>query len=661
MCSQDYGHPLVEKSIFGCIVTFGRDCLPEKVVTSTDSHILLLEGDVDVTEARVHDVVNKYGPIQDIVMAREQNNSGAEETTENGEQGDEDEDEEAQKKAEEVISRIRVEFKEMKDAAAAARDLGAVLADALIVEPATATSNWVKFRWPQPARAAWVYYPNITRAKAMAEKLDGASFQDRKITASFLRPDKRQKDLFAVKVERLPGSTTKEDLSDIVLDAKVVTMSELTYLEDPRQILRQCDGLKNFVDIPDDPSKLYGKAFARFGSEESVLQALGMHGVKHKFLGKQELAVERVWFAHYILPTTIFKVITTEVTALHIRCEGRVHVEHSETGEYTMIYLYSLLEEDSAFTKANLSLQAICKGTIITAGETRPEWDEYFYTSSSTKVIQNLNSKNNFYIFPNASTRQIHSLGSGYDRDKGISAVKKLLQKVRGSWKEYSIHRNVIPQLLSGGLSEIQDEVGVNKISLDVIRPALIVRGGEEAVIRKIQHILNFVPLNINQDSAVPSNLLCPICELEPSTNDNNPPIELICRHVYCTTCLQHALMSAIYDRSAPVKCIGRVSSNNGLVVCGQWIPYTVVRDLLPLPVEPEYLEIAFTSFVLSNLKEYFFCPSLRCDAVYRRGEPRDTIRCPMCRAWNCLFCGSMTHDGMKCKEAQEARKALCD
>lgn len=654
----------MEKFIFGCTVTFNRDCLPERVVTSTDSHILLLEGNPDVTEARVHDIVNKYGAVHDIVMTQEQNNLGVEESTQNGEPECEDEDEEVQGKTEPIIpvSRIRVEFKEMKDAAAAARNLGAVLADALIVESATVTSKWVKFRWPQPTRGAWLYYSTITRAKAMAEKLHDTIFQDRKIIASFLRPDKRQKDLFAVKLERLPRSTTKEDINDIALDAKLVTMSELTYLDDPRGILQQCDGLKNFIDIPEDPSKLNAKAFARFDSEEAVTRALEMHGVKYKFLGKQELAVERVRFAHYILLTAIFKAIAAEVSALHIRCEGRAHIEYFEVGEYTTIYLYSLFEEGATFAKANLSLQTICKGTILTTGESQPEWDEYFFTSSSTKVVQNLNLKNNFYIFPDTIAHQIHSLGSGCEKDKGASAVKKLLQKVRGSWKEYPIHRNVIRQLLGGGLLEIQNEVGVNKVSLDVIRPALIVRGGEEAVVQKIQHVLDFVPLNNSQNNAVPLNQLCPICELQPSSNDANTPVELSCRHVYCTTCLQHALISATYDRSAPVRCIGRVSSNNkGPVVCGQWVAYTTVRDLLPLHIEPEYFKIAFTSFVLSHPQEYFFCPSLRCDAVYRRGEPGDAIHCPVCRVWNCLFCGSMTHDGMQCEEAQEARKVLCD
>ncbi len=636
-------------------------------MASTDSHVLLLEGNLDITEARVHDAVNKYGPIQDIVITPEQCDSGVE-TTENGEQEDEGEggDENGNEDEEEVrvegttpqMSKIRVEFKETKDAAAAARDLDAELADALVVETATVTSNWIKFRWPRPTRAAWVYYSTVTKAKAMAEKLHGVKFQGMKIVASFIRPDKRQKDLFAIKLERLSGGVTKEDLDEIVLDAKLVTMSELTYLDDPREVFQRCDGLKNFVDIPEDPSKSNAMAFSRFDSEESVLRALRMHGVKHKFLGKQELVVERTWFAHYVLPTTIFKAISAEVAALQIQCEGRAHIEYSDIGEFTMIYLYSPLEEDTAFAKANISIQTTCSGTVVMGAEIQPEWDEYFYMTSSAKVIENLNSKNDFHIFLDAFTHRIHSLGSGRDKDKGISTVRKLLQKVRESRKEYPIHRNTIRHLLNGGLSDVQEEIGVNKVSLDVTRPSLIIRGGDETVTQKIQHILASTPLNKSKGTIVNQVSLCPICGLQPNTGDVNPSVELSCKHVYCTMCLQHVLTSAIRDHSAPVKCLGRISSKDSeSAVCGQWIPYTTVRDLLPQPAEPEYLKVAFTSFVISNPREYFFCPSLRCDAVYRRGEPGDTVRCPICRAWNCLFCGSMTHDGFKCKEAQEVRK----
>lgn len=636
--------------------------MPEKVTTGTDSHVLLLDGPPGITEARVHDAVNKYGAIEDIVITQERPDP-CDENAEDREQqgGDQDEEQEEPENVPPPRSVIRVQFKEMKDAVAAAKGMKATLADAIPIEPAPSTSTWVRFRWPQATRAAWVFYPTITKAKAMAEKLHNTTIQDRKISASFVRPDKRAKDLYAIKLERLPMGTTREDLKDMVEDAKLITMSELTYTDNVREILQQFGGVKSFVDIPEDPSKISAVAFARFDSEDSMLLALRMHGTKHKFLGKQELVVERVWFAHYTLPAGAFKVVSAEVAALHIQCEGRATVESSELGEHAMIYLYASPEETATFVKTNLSLHAICRGMIVMTANNRPEWDGYLFSTSSAKVIENLNSKSNFYIFPNTSTRRIHVLGSGLDQDKGVSTVKKLLQKVRGSCREYPIHRNAIRQLVNGGLSDIQGDVGANKLSLDVLRSVLVVKGGDETVTQKIRHALDFVPSNGANDRSGCLSSLCSICELQPDGGDSNSAVKLSCGHVYCMTCLQHALMSAAHHRSAPITCIGRVPVDEGedTSTCGQAIAYTTIRDLLPLLDEPKYLEATFTTFVLCNPDEYFFCPSFRCDVVYRRGESGDTVRCPICRAWNCLFCGTMIHDGVNCREAQETRKTI--
>ncbi|KAF9453560.1 hypothetical protein P691DRAFT_694540 [Macrolepiota fuliginosa MF-IS2] len=650
----DYGHPLVEKSILGCAVIFGRDCLPEKVITGTDSSTLLLEGPPDITEARVHDAVNKYGPIEDILITRGQPDADEAEVGREGEQ-------EAPEATPLEKSIIRVEFKDMRDAATAAKDMMAALADAIAIEPASTTSTWVKFRWPQATRAAWVYYSTVTKAKTMAEKLHHTMFQDRKINASFLRPDKRSKDLFAIKLERLPTSTAREDLKDIVQDAKLVTMSELTYADDAREILRRLEGIKAFVEVPDVPSKINAVAYAQFSSESCMLAALQMHGTKHKFLGKQELVVQHIWFAQYTLPIGAFKVVSAELAGLHIQCEGRASVESSDFGDHAIIYLNAPHEEITTFANTNLFLHAICRGMIIMNAEGRPEWDEYFYSTSSTKVIENINSKNDFYVFLNTSARRIHVVGSGLDQDKGVSTIKKLLQKVRGSYQEHPIHRNAIRQLVNGGLSVIQGDVGVNRLSLDVFRSILVVRGGDKALMEAIRHVLDFVPPPEDRNRSEHSSLLCSICELRPSSGDSNPFLKLPCGHVYCTTCLQHALVYATQDHSAPIRCIGRVQNDEGgdTIPCDQPITYTTIRDLLPLLVEPEYLRMAFISFVLSHPDEYFFCSSLRCDAVHRRGARGDTARCSICRAWNCLFCGTMIHDGVGCEEAQKIARTI--
>ena len=257
-------------------------------MTGTDSHALTLEGPPGISEARVHDYAHKFGPIKDIIITPDVP------VTVEGSEDDEEEDEENRPQK----SAVRIEFKDMKDAAAAARSLkdqGAILADAIPIEPANMKSTWVRFKWPHVTRAAWIYYSSITEAKTMTEKLHGSFFRERKITASSLRPDKRQKDLFAVKLERLPADITRADLVDISQNSRLITISELTYTARPREVFQQSAGVKFFVNIPEDPAKLGAVAFACLDSEDSILRTLQMHGTKPKLIGKQELTVERVW------------------------------------------------------------------------------------------------------------------------------------------------------------------------------------------------------------------------------------------------------------------------------------------------------------------------------------------------------------------------------
>jgi hypothetical protein len=287
----------------------------------------------------------------------------------------------------------------------------------------------------------------------------------------------------------------------------------------------------------------------------------------------------------------------------------------------------------------------------------RLEWDEYFHSTSSSKVIESLNTKDNFFVFPNTLARQVHVLGA--EQDKGASSIKKLLQKVRVSRHEYPIHRNIIRQLVNGGLSEIQAKFGANKLSLDALRSVVVIKGGDKELMGRVRQIQESASSTTTSSQQSRPDQVCAICELR--SGDGRSVNALPCGHVYCVDCLRHALTCAIQDYTAPIKCIGQVSTNEGgnTSLCGQPFTYTTARDHLPLLAEPEYLKIAFTSFVLAHSSEYFFCPSLRCDTVYRYGAPRDTVRCPVCETRICLFCGSHTHDGMDCKEAQENRAAL--
>jgi len=132
---------------------------------------------------------------------------------------------------------------------------------------------------------------------------------------------------------------------------------------------------------------------------------------------------------------------------------------------------------------------------------------------------------------------------------------------------------------------------------------------------------------------------LCEICHHLPVD-----PILLTCRHAYCTLCLQMALR---YSPSAPFQCISQDTSEDGQ--CPANVPYVVIRDIIP-DEEKKFLHESFLSHIRSS-EEYFFCPTLDCQLVYRTGGEGLTLKCFKCLSEVCCYCHTRAHVGIACKE----------
>jgi len=188
--------------------------------------------------------------------------------------------------------------------------------------------------------------------------------------------------------------------------------------------------------------------------------------------------------------------------------------------------------------------------------------------------------------------------------------------------------------LVNGGLTALQDDLGVNKVLLDVANAKLTVRGTPDDD-SKVEDYIGSL------DSVLPetTEALCEICHHLPVD-----PILLTCRHAYCTLCLQMALR---YSPSAPFQCISQDTSEDGQ--CPANVPYVVIRDIIP-DEEKKFLHESFLSHIRSS-EEYFFCPTLDCQLVYRTGGEGLTLKCFKCLSEVCCYCHTRAHVGIACKE----------
>lgn len=200
----------------------------------------------------------------------------------------------------------------------------------------------------------------------------------------------------------------------------------------------------------------------------------------------------------------------------------------------------------------------------------------------------------------------------------------------------------MLSHLLNGGFKALKDDLGANKVTLDVVQLQLVVRGDDKDIEKARAVVQAIVPVAV--DSLVDG--FCEICLQEPVS-----PLKLSCRHAYCKACLQHALSFSIYSQTGKFACISRCTDDEGISVqCGMYVPYVVIRDILPLADEPAILQSSLLSYIRTS-PAFFFCPTLDCPAVYRAGDGGFLMKCSVCLSDICCSCCSRAHDGSTCEE----------
>jgi len=228
------------------------------------------------------------------------------------------------------------------------------------------------------------------------------------------------------------------------------------------------------------------------------------------------------------------------------------------------------------------------------------------------------------------------------------------LKKVRAQRCVIPLDRFSLHGLLTGGYRVLQDSVGINKVTLDVVASELIVRG-ESDIVRQVRLAMNsYAPISSNDSSEpdlVERGRSCPVCCQNPTN-----PIKLSCRHAYCQTCLQHVLQISAGLRFTPLRCIAAMMNeeNEQGQQCIGNIPYTVVRDLLRADEEERLLKSSFLCHVRNNPDEYFFCPTPNCETVYGHGREGVAYRCPLCSTQVCSSCHLQYHEGLTCSKRRE-------
>jgi len=621
------------RPLMKCEVFFKQDVTPEKIRTSTDANMLTLSNmPVEVSPTDLTQLLGKYGKILNIVAVDESEDS----TT------------------------IDVQFDEPSAALEAYRHINGQTYDSRITLASLNTQSpvtlrfpnetlTVKISWPNPSVFVWSHYKTITDAKSEAARLNDVMFMGRLIKASFVPVKGQQKGPFAIKIEKLPINVTKSDIENLCNRSVIVTMNKPSYMDDPVQAIKSTlmeYGIYGFEILPGTEARAISVALVTCKSSivvNAVVQSL--HSQSQSFLGDQAMTVRPVHYARYRIIRDQYEAIKTELDRLKADIDKKCTIQESEHSHdknimWIRIYAPFETETETPFSKANTDLGQIIQGLVLKGSDQEDVWDGYFESTSGDRALKQLNT--NAFIYCDRRARKIRIFGSKNEQENAMKIVLKLLFKVRSQRLKLDVPRSRLHSLLNGTLANLQAEIGVNKVSLDVIASQVTVCGNTEDISRT-KAALDLDSLCRETHAVlIADDTMCQICLREPMD-----PLTLSCYHRYCTSCLQTSIRQI---RHAPFQCIyQQAPSEDGEAVrCPASVPYAIIHDVLASE-ENDLLYTSFLAHIRRFSLEYFFCPSLNCQAVYRVGKEGINVRCCLCLSDICTFCKSFAHPSLPC------------
>jgi hypothetical protein len=370
--------------------------------------------------------------------------------------------------------------------------------------------------------------------------------------------------------------------------------------------------------------------------------------------------VQQVFHVKYRLSTPQFHAVRDEIDRLTNIYKPHGSVQFFESADQPVVlHVYGSSKGQKQFGRFNVELQDLLQGEIMVSEGSRV-WDEYFAISSSAKTLEKINADNPFFIQVDHRVQALRTLGTAPNREAARIIVSRLLKKVRAQRCVVHLDRFSMHGLLTGGYQALQEDLGLNKVTLDVVALELIVRG-DSGVVSQVQLTLDaHDPASASlYDTSLPDlegGLSCPICYRKPIN-----PIKLFCRHAYCQTCLQYVLQASNGPKFTPPRCIAMTvdGETEGCRQCTENIPYIVVRNLLRTDEEEQLLKASLLHHVRNHPDEYFFCPTPNCETVYGRGRDGVVYRCPLCSTQICSSCHLQHHEGLSCSERRDIRSGF--
>ncbi|KAG1906087.1 uncharacterized protein F5891DRAFT_552497 [Suillus fuscotomentosus] len=515
----------------------------------------------------------------------------------------------------------------------------------------------VRITWSAPQRVGYAGYATLNEAKAAIAAATGLVMRDNVLTAA-LYEGLPAVGVYNVMFSHLPPDAERKDLEQFG-NAESILLERPNYesLENARhavlRILQPCGNLSNFdLVLPIWNGTVL--VWATFETHADASNARDhLDGQRPRAIGgKTYISARHVQSLNFSLPLSKFKMLEEHIARLRWTWRTRFNHDVALVDRLTSpdgpVHIRISAENVSNLGIAKAEFEQLQNGEVVTL-QRKPIWDRFFSEPSGHSFLRELESR---YTGIGLRTRmgKILLLGPIEQRQLARKDIMTRFQELQArKWWRIPLSGRVVGPFIGTDLVTLQKTLGPENCYVHYIsnQRNLVVRGNEQAyriaceAVEKVQSRYAY--------SSTPSpESVCPVCFTEASV-----PAILTCGHIWCTSCLESYLVSAVENKTFPLTCLGADAS------CTERISTALAKKILSGDDFAALCEASFWSYVHARADEFHHCPTPDCSQVYRATSGGVVLQCPSCLVRICSGCHTEAHDGLTCDERDKAEDKL--
>ncbi|KIL59702.1 hypothetical protein M378DRAFT_997146 [Amanita muscaria Koide BX008] len=509
--------------------------------------------------------------------------------------------------------------------------------------------NVLAITWKLPTVTMEAHYMTADDAQNAIRRLNNTIFCGRKIRAELPRSTRFSAFNTSVRVWGLAPTVTTTELQNHSGAYRVDTKSTPSLFDNKdlerylKLIVERKRGFESYEVSPPNPNKFIAEARVRFHTWDDAKRAQDSMEGQVLRVGYPQLRFSLPKPLQYVItiPLSQYRAQKGRWDSLPGEGDGNegafVRVTNNSTDK---AFIRVLGEDKKAVGQLKVRVES------LVAGETLDLmlWHRSFMGAAGIRCLEDISARTKTYLRGDWKSKTLKLYADGNAKQAVIDLVKAEIERLEGSEWPVSIHRRAIGFFMRKGLPILQEELGEDAATLELLpTPRLIIRGGEEAR-RTVDRLIDESRVGIESETRDSGQDACPICFDEVTT-----PVMLTCGHFYCTACLRHFLSSAVERKTFPLACSGDEDR------CKAPIAIPIIQRYLLQQQFDRLVEMAVTTYIEKQPTKFRYCTTPDCPQVYRYegGGMTTVLTCPSCFATVCTGCHKEAHEGMTCRERE--------